>query len=109
VISGYTKVTQIFFAVAFRRVASKLRTHYICYMANLSMGKIGRDGVERILEVPIGARPAPTVRLSRVMRQLGWQYFCARGLKPGSYRDRVRGYVREVLGHPTTLRLPNEF
>jgi hypothetical protein len=80
-------------------------------------GKIGKDGVQRVstmdvfdlLEVPMGARPAQTVRLSRVMRQLGWQNIRARGLNPGSYRDRVRGYAREVPGHPATLRLPNEF
>jgi hypothetical protein len=79
-------------------------------------GKVGKDGVERvsttdvfdILEVPMGARPAQTVRLSRVMRQLGWQNIRARGLNPGSYRDRVRGYAREVPGHPATVRLPNE-
>jgi hypothetical protein len=80
-------------------------------------GKIGRDGVERvsttdlfdILEMPMGARPAQTVRLSRVMRQFGWQNIRARGLNPGSYRDRVRGYAREVQGHAATLRLSNEF
>jgi hypothetical protein len=80
-------------------------------------GKVGQDGVERIatadvfdiLEVAMGARSAQTVRLSRVMRQLGWQNIRARGLNPGSYRDRVRGYAREVPGHPATLRLPNEF
>ena len=80
-------------------------------------GKIGRDGIERVstadvfelLEIPMGARPALTVRLSRVMRRLGWQNIRARGLNPGSYRDRVRGYAREVPGHPATLCLPNEF
>jgi hypothetical protein len=80
-------------------------------------GKVGHDGVERIattdvfdiLEVPMGARSAHTVRLSRVMHQLGWQNIRARGLNPGSYRDRVRGYAREVQGHRATLRLPNEF
>jgi hypothetical protein len=80
-------------------------------------GKVGHDGVERVsssevfdrLEVPMGARPAQTVRLSRVMRELGWQSIRARGLNPGSYRDRVRGYAREVPGHPATLRLPNKF
>src|ERR1700720_2008089 len=44
-------------------------------------GKVGQDGVERIatadvfdiLEVAMGARSAQTVRLSRLMRQLGWQ------------------------------------
>ncbi len=49
------------------------------------------------------------VRLSRVMRSLGWSNVRARGLNPGSYRDRVRGYAREVPGHPTTIRRPNEF
>jgi hypothetical protein len=80
-------------------------------------GKVGHDGVERIsttdvfdvLEVPIRARPALTVRLSSVMRQLGWSNIRARGLNPGSYRDRVRGYAREVPGHPATAKLPNEF
>lgn len=80
-------------------------------------GKVGQDGVERIstadvfdiLEVSVGARPALTVRLSRVMHKLGWKNIRARGLNPGSYRDRVRGYAREVAGHPATVRLPNEF
>jgi hypothetical protein len=80
-------------------------------------GKVGRDGVERIstagafdiLEVPMGARPPQTVRLSRVMRKLGWSNIRARGLNPGSYRDRVRGYAREVPDHPATARRPNEF
>jgi hypothetical protein len=80
-------------------------------------GKVGKDGIERIsiadvfdmLEVPMGARPAQTVRLSRVMRKLSWSNIRARGLNPGSYRDRVRGYAREVLGHPATVCRPNEF
>ena len=80
-------------------------------------GKIGHDGIERIsttdvfdiLEVPMRTRPTLTVRLSKVMRQLGWKNIRARGLNPGSYRDRVRGYAREVPGHPATLSLPNEF
>jgi hypothetical protein len=79
-------------------------------------GKVGHDGIERIssaevfdgLEVAMRARPALTVRLSRVMHKLGWSNIRARGLNPGSYRDRVRGYAREVPCHPATLRLPNE-
>jgi hypothetical protein len=43
------------------------------------------------------------------MRTLGWKNIRARGLNPGSYRDRVRGYAREVPGHPASMRLPNEF
>jgi hypothetical protein len=80
-------------------------------------GKVGPDGVERIathhvfaaLEVPMRHRPSRTVRLSRVMRSLGWSNIRARGLNPGSYRDRVRGFAREVPEHPATLRLPNQF
>jgi hypothetical protein len=80
-------------------------------------GKVGHDGIERIsttdvfdiLEVPMRARPGLTVRLSSVMRQLGWSNIRARGLNPGSYRDRVRGYAREVPEHPATAKLPNEF
>jgi hypothetical protein len=79
-------------------------------------GRVGHDGVERIatndvfdtLEVPMRRRPSETVRLSRLMRSLGWQNIRARGLNPGSYRDRVRGYAREVPEHPQTLRRPNE-
>jgi hypothetical protein len=67
-------------------------------------GRVGHDGVERVstadafdyLEVPIRRRPSQTVRLSRVMRKLGWQNIRARGLNPGSYRDRVRGFARET-------------
>jgi hypothetical protein len=80
-------------------------------------GRVGHDGVERIatgdvfdyLEVTGRARSAQTVRLSRVMRKLGWINIRARGLNPGGYRDRVRGYAREVPGHPATLRKPNGF
>jgi hypothetical protein len=80
-------------------------------------GRIGHDGVERVsthdvfdvLEVPMRRRPSETIRLSRVMRSLGWSNIRARGLNPGSYRDRVRGYAREVPGHPATIKRPNEF
>jgi hypothetical protein len=80
-------------------------------------GRIGQDGIARIattdvfdeLQVSMRRRPALTVRLSRVMRKIGWSNIRARGLNPGSYRDRVRGYAREVAGHPATVRLPNEF
>ena len=44
-------------------------------------------------------RSSLTVRLSRVMRKLGWTNIRARGLSPGSYRDRVRGFAREVSCH----------
>src|SRR5262245_162737 len=65
-------------------------------------GKIGHDGVERIstydvfdhLEIPVRRRSGLTVRLSRLMRKLGWSNIRARGLNPGSYRDRVRGFAR---------------
>jgi hypothetical protein len=80
-------------------------------------GRTGPDGIERVstndifdaLEVPMKRRPSQTVRLSRVMGKLGWTNIRARGLNPGSYRTRVRGYAREVPGHPATIRLPNEF
>src|ERR1700751_5695720 len=80
-------------------------------------GRIGADGVERLstaqifdlLEIPMRRRPSLTVRLSGVMLKLGWTNIRARGLNPGSYRDRVRGYAREIPGHPATLRKPNEF
>jgi len=80
-------------------------------------GRIGHDGVERVsthdvfelLEVPMRRRPSETIRLSRAMRRLGWTNIRARGLNPGSYRDRVRGYAREVPGHPATIKRPNEF
>jgi hypothetical protein len=80
-------------------------------------GRVGHDGVERLstgdafdaLEIPLRRRPSLTIRLSRVMRKIGWSNIRARGLNPGSYRDRVRGFAREVPGHPATMRLPNEF
>src|SRR5262245_34109536 len=57
-------------------------------------GRIAADGVERIsttdvfdvLEVSMRRRASLTVRLSRVMRKLGWTNIRARGLNPGSYR-----------------------
>jgi hypothetical protein len=80
-------------------------------------GRVGHDGVERVsthdifelLEVPMRRRPSETIRLSRVMRALGWSSIRARGLNPRSYRDRSRGYAREVPSHPATIRRPNEF
>lgn len=80
-------------------------------------GRTGSDGVERVstndvfdaLEIPMRRRPSQTVLLSRLMRRVGWKNIRAHGLNPGSYRDRVRGYAREVPGHPATVRLPNEF
>jgi len=80
-------------------------------------GRVGSDGVERIstndvfdaLEVPMRQRASRTVRLSGVMRRLGWSNIRAHGLNPGSYRDRVRGYARAVPGHPATARRPNGF
>jgi hypothetical protein len=73
-------------------------------------GRIGHDGVERVstndvfdhLEIPMRRRSGLTVRLSRVMRQLGWRNIRARGLNPGSYRDRVRGFAREYSATETT-------
>lgn len=80
-------------------------------------GRIGHDGIERVstndvfdfLEIPMRRRQSETVRVSRVMRKLGWSNIRARGLNPGSYRDRVRGYAREVPRHPETIRRPSEF
>jgi hypothetical protein len=80
-------------------------------------GRVGPDGVERIsttdvfdaLKIPIRQRQSLTLRLSNVMRRLGWTNIRARGLNPSSYRDRVRGYAREVLEHPETAQRPNEF
>jgi hypothetical protein len=80
-------------------------------------GRVGHDGIERVattdvfdaLEVPMRRRPSETVRLSRLMRSIGWSNIRARGLNPGSYRDRVRGYAREVPGHPATIQSPNHF
>jgi hypothetical protein len=80
-------------------------------------GRIGQDGVERIstndvfdaLEVPMKRRPSLTVQLSRMMQGLGWHNLRARGLNANSYRDRVRGYAREVPDHPATLKAPNQF
>jgi hypothetical protein len=73
------------------------------HLRNLK-GRIGHDGVERVstndafdhLEIPMRRRSGLTVRLSRVMRKLGWCNIPARGLNPSSYRDRVRGFAREL-------------
>jgi hypothetical protein len=80
-------------------------------------GRVGIDGIERIsttdvfdaLEVPMRRRPSLTLRLSGLIRRLGWSNIRARGLNPGSYRDRVRGFAREVPGHPATIRSPNDY
>jgi hypothetical protein len=80
-------------------------------------GRVGPDGIERIsttdvfdaLEVPVRRRSGQSVRLSQLMRRLGWTNIRARGLNPGSYRDRVRGFAREVPDHPATAKRPNEF
>jgi hypothetical protein len=50
------------------------------------------------LEVPMKRRPSLTVRLSRVMKKLGWMNIRARGVNPGRYIDRVRGFARDTRG-----------
>lgn len=80
-------------------------------------GRVGADGVERVstydvfeaLEIPLRRRSSMTVRLSRLMRSLGWANIRARGLGAHSYRHRVRGFARPVQGHPETARYANEF
>jgi hypothetical protein len=68
-------------------------------------GKTWDDGVERIstqtvfdiLEVPHRSRTAGACRrLSKLMRELGWNPIKARGLTPGGFRDQVRGYARDA-------------
>jgi hypothetical protein len=95
---------------------SKAEDPWVATLRKLK-GRIAPDGVERMsttdvfdaLEVPMRRRASLTVRLSAVMRKLGWTNIRARGLNPGSYRDRVRGYAREAPGHPATVRSPNDF
>jgi hypothetical protein len=78
-------------------------------------GRTAPDGIERVstcsafdaLEIPVRRRPSQTVRLSRLMRRLGWENIRARGLNPG--RTRMRGFARIVPGHSAAIRLPNEF
>ena len=65
------------------------------------MERISTHEVFDELEVPMRHRPSQTIRLSRVMRQLGWSNVRARGLNRGSYRDRVRGFAREAGGGVT--------
>lgn len=80
-------------------------------------GRIGGDGVERIstydvfeaLEIPVRRRSGTTVRLSRLMRSLGWANIRARGLGAHSYRHRVRGFARQVRDHQEAIRYANEF
>src|SRR5262245_45600862 len=68
-------------------------------------GKIGGDGIERILtqelldilEVPQRQRTAGAYRrLASLMRELGWSAMKARGLTEGGFRDQVRGYARDA-------------
>jgi hypothetical protein len=76
-------------------------------------GRVGADGIERIstldvfetLAVPLRRRAGLTIRLSRLMRALGWRNIRAHGLNMHSYRDRIRGFAREVSGHPVSARL----
>jgi hypothetical protein len=80
-------------------------------------GHTGADGIERIstydvfeaLEIPVRRRAGLTIRLSRLMRGLGWTNIRAHGLTSHSYRDRVRGFARQVADHPAGARLPNQF
>src|SRR6185437_7773895 len=68
-------------------------------------GKKWDDGLERIstnsildfLEVPQRSRGAGACRrLSKLMHELGWHPIKARGLTPGGFRDKVRGYARDT-------------
>jgi len=105
------------FVEMFRRSAMGAKNNEDPWKALLCgvRGCIGHDGVERIstndvfdlLEVPVKRRPSLTVRLSRIMRSLEWSNIRARGLNPGSYRDRVRGFAREIHPHPSMGRQVN--
>lgn len=65
-------------------------------------GPVACDGIERIttrelfdtLEVPLRHRARKTVRLSRVMRELGWTNVRVKALTLGGYLDRLRGFSR---------------
>lgn len=96
--------------------AARLLTGKLVYRLQLHLqqrsdptANAGGGPVFDLLEVPMKRRASQTVLLSRMMRGLGWSNIRARGLAPNSYRDRVRGYAREVPDHPATLKLPNGF
>lgn len=80
-------------------------------------GRTGSDGVERIstqtvfdvLEVPMAQRGGLYRRLADCMRSLGWSPIRARGLTPGGFKDVVRGYAREAIGHSAATRAPMAF
>jgi hypothetical protein len=72
-------------------------------------GKKWDDGIERIstqtvfdiLEVPHHSRTAGACRrLSKLMRELGWNPIKARGLTPGGFRDRSEVTLETRLGRP---------
>jgi hypothetical protein len=61
------------------------------------------------LEIPMERRPNLTVRLSRVLQRLGWANIRARGLNPGSYIDRVRGFYLSKKGpQPGSTKRSND-
>jgi len=80
-------------------------------------GRTRSDGVERIstqtvfdaLEVPMAQRGGLYRRLAECMRSLGWSPIRARGLTPGGFKDVVRGYAREAIGHSAAARAPMAF
>ena len=51
--------------------------------------RISTNDVFDALEVPMRRRASETVRLSKLMRLLGWTNIRARGLNPGSYCPRL--------------------
>jgi hypothetical protein len=69
-------------------------------------GRIGPDQIERVstrdvfdhLDVPMKKRPGLTLRLSHVMRSLGWSNIRAWGLNDHSVLSRVRGFARPAPG-----------
>ena len=81
-----------------------------------AQGSVGPDGIEHVstndvfdsLEAPMRRRPSETVHLSRLYASPRLDKRTRPRPEPGSYRDRVRGYAREVPEHPATLRQQNE-
>jgi hypothetical protein len=101
-----------------RAVAERAKREAIAHPWELVIGrlrgKVGSDQIERLsttaifdaLEVPMTARTsAACVTVARLMRAAGWSPVRFRCLTPGSWREQVRGYAREVTRASTGLSM----
>jgi hypothetical protein len=96
------------FRQATAKQAERKREPWLSTLEHVA-GQVDRAGVERIstghvldlLRIPMARRtPQLFIRLSAVMRQLGWTPCRMRDFNAGGYKEQLRGFCRQAERKP---------